>query len=419
MRVRLTRAGRDDSGAIAILVALLAVVLIGMAAFAVDLGNAYAVKRKLSVGADSAALSAATAASKALSVGSATCNTGTGQISPASLQTSAQAAARAEAVRVMGQNDLSGNATVPSVTLSCTADDIRVTVSTAQSVPTFFAGVFGIADTNPVGSATARAFVPASATGLKPIAACTDTVNARYSPPSSSRPFLVFMDNNGNPCGISSSGNWGILNFDDQGQYNAAPTGPFDDPNCANGGSAGCQALWMTTGYYDRVYVPNPSPFVTDPATRAVGRPGLSGSTGQGVGSQFKTALESMPGKVISLPVAQWVSDPGANARFGITGIVSVRVCAVRSQNSYITDPAPRAGECDNAVSGPPARAPYNANLPNQTISEYTWWTTGNNKYALWVEPVSYVTSGSSDPRGSCLFVVGCDTNTRAVQLFQ
>ena len=33
-------------------------------------------------------------------------------------------------------------------------------------------------------------------------------------------------------------------------------------------------------------------------------------------------------GKVISLPVAQWVADPGSNARFGITGIVSVRVCA-------------------------------------------------------------------------------------------
>ena len=46
---------------------------------------------------------------------------------------------------------------------------------------------------------------------------------------------------------------------------------PFDDPNCSNGGSAGCQALWMSSGYYGRVYVPNPSPFVTDPATRVAG----------------------------------------------------------------------------------------------------------------------------------------------------
>jgi Flp pilus assembly protein TadG len=417
VRVRLRRG--DDDGAIAVLVALLAVVLVGMAAFAVDLGNAYAVKRKLSVTADSAALAGAAAASKALSVGSASCDTASGQITPASQQALGQAAAQSAAAAVMSQGDLSGRSTLSPVTLTCTADDIRVTVTNAQSVPTFFAGVFGVADTNPVGAATARAFVPGSASGLKPIAACTDTVSSRYSPPTSSRPFLVFMDNSGNPCGISSAGNWGILNFDDQGQYNAAPTGPFDDPNCSSGGSATCQALWMSTGYYDRVYVPNPSPFVTDPALRAVGRPGLAGSTGQGVGNAFKTALESMPGKVISLPVAQWVAGPGNNARFGITGIVSVRVCAVRSQNSYITDPAPRAGECDNAVSGPPNRAPYNGNLPDQTISEYTWWNTGNNKYALWVEPVSYITSGSSDPRTGCLFVVGCDLNTRAVSLFR
>lgn len=417
MRVRLTR--RDDEGAIAIIVALLAVVLIGMAAFAVDLGNAYAVKRKLSVTADAAAIAGVSAASKALRAGTASCDTASGLITPAARQTAAQAAAQTAAAAVMSQGDLSGNSTLTPVVLSCTADDIRVTVSNAQSVPTFFAGIFGVADTNPVGGATARAFVPGSASGLKPIASCTDTVNSRYDPNGPSKPFLVFMDNSGNPCGISASGNWGILNFDDQGQYNAAPTGPFDDPYCAAGNSATCQALWMSTGYYDRVYVPNPSPWVPNPANRVAGQPGLGGSTGQGVGNAFRTALESMPGKTISLPVAQWVSGPGNNARFGITGIVSVRVCAVRSQNSYITDPAPPAGACDNAVSGPPNRAPYNTNLPNQTISEYTWWTTGNNKFALWVEPVEYITSGASDPRGGCLFVVGCDLNTRAVQLYR
>jgi Flp pilus assembly protein TadG len=416
MRVRLIR-GEDD-GAIAVLVALLAVVLIGMAAFAVDLGNAYAVKRKLSVTADAAAIAGVSAASKVLRAGAVSCDTATGKITPAAQQTAAQAAAQTAASAVMSQGDLSGKSTLTPVVLSCTADDLRLTVSNAQSVPTFFAGIFGIGDTNPVGGATARAFVPGSGTGLKPIAACTDTVNSRYNPSGPSKPFLVFMDNNGNPCGVGANGNWGILNFDDQGQYNAAPTGPFDDPNCASGGSATCQALWMSTGYYDRVYVPNPSPWVANPANRVAGKPGLGGSTGQGVGNEFKTALESMPGKVISLPVAAWVSGNGNNAKFGITGIVSARVCAVRSQNSYYTDPSPYSGECDNAVSGPPNRVPYNTNLPNQTISEYTWWTTGNNKYALWVEPVDYITTGSSDPRGGCLFVSGCDFNTRAVQLY-
>ncbi len=63
MRVQLKH--RDDEGAIAIIVALLSLVLIGMAAFAVDFGNAYAVKRQLSVSADASALDAARAVATA------------------------------------------------------------------------------------------------------------------------------------------------------------------------------------------------------------------------------------------------------------------------------------------------------------------------------------------------------------------
>jgi len=44
--------GADQDGAVAVLIALLAVVLFVMAAFAVDLGNAYAISRQLSVSAD-------------------------------------------------------------------------------------------------------------------------------------------------------------------------------------------------------------------------------------------------------------------------------------------------------------------------------------------------------------------------------
>ena len=52
----------DDDGAVAVIVAILAVVLFGMAAFAVDMGIAYASKRELSVTSDAAALAGAQAA---------------------------------------------------------------------------------------------------------------------------------------------------------------------------------------------------------------------------------------------------------------------------------------------------------------------------------------------------------------------
>ncbi|HSN05775.1 MAG TPA: pilus assembly protein TadG-related protein, partial [Candidatus Angelobacter sp.] len=55
------KVGRDrgDRGAVAILVAIMAVLLVGMAAFAVDFGMAYANKTSLQKAADAAALAVA------------------------------------------------------------------------------------------------------------------------------------------------------------------------------------------------------------------------------------------------------------------------------------------------------------------------------------------------------------------------
>ena len=64
-----SRQRTEDTGAIAVVVAILSTLLLLMAAFAVDLGNAYAVKRQLSVAADAAALDAARAVAVADSAG--------------------------------------------------------------------------------------------------------------------------------------------------------------------------------------------------------------------------------------------------------------------------------------------------------------------------------------------------------------
>ena len=72
MRVLLRRLDRDDErGAVAIMTALLLVVLLVAAAFAVDAGNAYAQNRQLSVAADAAALAAAAKVGEQLPPGDA------------------------------------------------------------------------------------------------------------------------------------------------------------------------------------------------------------------------------------------------------------------------------------------------------------------------------------------------------------
>lgn len=64
MRVRVTPGREDERGAIAVLVALLAVFLIGLSAFTIDLGAAYVSNRNLQKAADAGALAGAQALTK-------------------------------------------------------------------------------------------------------------------------------------------------------------------------------------------------------------------------------------------------------------------------------------------------------------------------------------------------------------------
>ena len=93
----------SESGAVAVMVALWAVILIGMAAIAVDLGNAYAVKRKLSVAADAAALASARDVGQIVidKVSGCTAN----RLVPETAQVEAETIAQATADLVNSNND--------------------------------------------------------------------------------------------------------------------------------------------------------------------------------------------------------------------------------------------------------------------------------------------------------------------------
>ena len=321
MRIQqlIARPGRDD-GAIALIVAVCAVLLLGMAAFAVDFGNAFANKRQLSVAADASALAAARAVNAQIPVGEYLQR----------CRTAVHSAIRGRA----GQRSErpTNDSVVTSVDVACVSGTVEVTVNNQRSVPSFFGGVFGANGYTPAGTATAQLFVPAAVSGLRPIAACQATVLANYIPDASppvANAFLVNVSNNSAVCGGGAPGQWGFTNFLDQGAfgefdnsgdpaYNPDPAVCDPPPGSPSaGGSANCQTTWTSDGYGGPVYFPN---------TTSSPGPGLAGNTGLANQAAFRAAFDDLVGKTIQLPVASQYSG----GRLNVTGVVSALVCSVK-----------------------------------------------------------------------------------------
>lgn len=175
---------RDEPGAVAILVALLAVVLIGMLAFTADVGVAYANKRQMQNAADAAALGAA----------------GVFAQQPggdcASILASGEVAANDEAEALETANQpVSGTSDliVPPATLptplpaaECNADGLVTRATVGGTTPTFFGGLFGDDDGYDV-VRSAAAVVEAATTvgaGLRPLAICSKDLTTMGTYPS-------------------------------------------------------------------------------------------------------------------------------------------------------------------------------------------------------------------------------------------
>lgn len=391
------RGAHDERGAAAILLALLAVVLIGMAAFAVDLGFAYSTKRQLSVAADAAALAAARQVNAALPVGTA-CNS-----------TVLQPIAQSAAVLANSQNDRVGGSTVTSVSVDCSNDDVQVTVTNEKVVDAIFGPVLGVSNYRPSRSATAQLFVPQAAYGLRPIAACYQTVIDNYKPsatPPVINPFVVWVSKDSAVCGTATAGQWGFTNFLEQGgfgEYDQSGTPAYNpDPQCnagntSAGANAGCQTEWTADGYGGPVWFPN---------NAIGGDTGLGGNTGLANSSDWRNAFDGLVDEVIQLPVADRYSEQSGIDRFNVLGVVSVRVCSANRGGTVVQG---TSAEC--AAS----RVPTATQVPD-------WYTLNNNEGGLWVIPVDFATSGVAGPRTGCMATpppAGCDLGTRAIALYR
>ena len=311
MRIQfIARRTGEEHGAVAIIVSLLAIAFLILAAFAVDIGNAYANKRQLSVAADAAALAAAASVVQAMPVGVG-CDTGL-----AAVPGGANSVATAVATDINTKNNRanSGSATEPvdSAVAACVdtnadgvTDAVEVQVRNSRVVPTSIAGVIGISQITPASQATARSVKIRSAGGLRPWAVCDVTVTEAQSEPNTT--FWTGIDKISGPCDSTASGIWGSVDFD------------------GGANSAGDLADWTRDGYPGPVTIPDP----LLPAD-----PGVSNK------SDLRDAFEALVGRTVMFPsVTQFTGGNGNNAAFDAVGIATVKICGIKYANGvYKTD---------------------------------------------------------------------------------
>lgn len=344
---------RDDDGAVAVMVGVLVVLLFGMAVFATDYGMAYGRKRQLQTASDGAALAAAKTFANAATPGQ----------SCATVANTAGAAARTTAVTYATLNWPSGSTlatgSAPSgwsgdagVAYRCNPQgSLEVQVTTKNTSPAIFGGVFGASGFDLSRTAVAAMGAPSAVQGLRPFAVCASAADALLAQdlltPGAAQLVPITKtfgsggsggsigNGNGNggggngntDCG-GAAGNWGTVDFD--------------------GGSnpAGDTALWTDVGYPLIVDLGSTLSILLD------GDPGFpstsSGNCSTNDGCQHTVnlagALDDILGQQSVLPVYDQMSGSGQNAKLRVIGFLGVRVCGWKIGNSSGTIPDPVYG---------------------------------------------------------------------------
>jgi hypothetical protein len=298
-----------DQGAVAIIVALCATMLLVLAAFAVDFGTAYAQKRALSTGVDAAALAAA----KQIEQDTEATETCAAIASKYAVGTTPYNTLRSTVVTsYINDNDPAGSSTgnigeaalLPDdegLSVSCVNNlGLVVKVATDKQVGTVFGGLAGV-DEIDVSQSARAAMGPAKAiTGLRPYGICQGIADQVIAQPTLSH--TIRFDNSSMGCG-SAPGNWGVLDFN--GGSN--PTGEIED--------------WTEFGYNQPITIP-PSGTLTFPGNPGAPNPGA-----------LRDEMNSILDKEITIPIFDLVTGTGQNSVFRITGFLGVRVCAWKFNN--------------------------------------------------------------------------------------
>jgi putative Flp pilus-assembly TadE/G-like protein len=156
MRVQVSRR-RDERGAVALLVGLLSVLLLGISAFTVDLGMAYVTKRQLSSASDAAAL-AADMVYKSQYKGLCTVP-GNDPSNPVAANAAVRAAAETAADDIFTQNFPGGSAADGSITnVACNGTGVQVTYGASGQSSSPFGPLLGGSGTITTAGTAAAAY---------------------------------------------------------------------------------------------------------------------------------------------------------------------------------------------------------------------------------------------------------------------
>jgi len=314
--MRILIAERREDGAVAVMVALLAVVLLGIAAFTTDFGMAYAQRRALSTGVDSAALGVAhTKYTLAMTNRSATCqnlvDADTALAAGASTKASNIAWAQ---VKANSPFEAVIPASAVTTTLDCVSVGIlQVTVAVNLTMNPIFGGVLGAGTMQLNRQAVAALGVSNEVGNLVPIALCEGQANAIKNSVGVGVPPVYPVQKvplskvwgGSSLCGTAAgAGNWGWLKFDGQG----------------NGEPGLEDALKSHNGRLKLSGVP--------PQYQIAGVPGNKAN-----GSPVQDGLIYLTDTTVTIPVYKngTISGNGQNATYTITGFLSVKICGYNS----------------------------------------------------------------------------------------
>jgi hypothetical protein len=333
---------RDDStGAIAVLVALLSIVIIGLAAFATDLGLAYNRARQLQSASDGAALAGAKQLADAAAPG----------LSCAAVLAASQTAADAAARSYAGLNAPPGSQLASGappagwtgdagVAFRCNPQRLaEVRVTSLNQSPSFFGRVFGRSAYDLSKPATAAMGPATQVVGLRPFSFCKNVVDLllaqdKLTPGAAQVISVDKVFNAQNASGVSPTacgnapGNWGTLGLD----------GSSNDPKNIT--------LWTDVGYNKPIDLGSVT-FIDFP-----GDPGFpSAEAGQctvsdGCNRSVKTgdAFDDILGQPSVLPVFEAARGGGNNANFRVVGFLGVRICGWKLGNKQGTVPNSQFG---------------------------------------------------------------------------
>ena len=401
MRVLLTR-GRplhgEERGAVAVTVALLMIVIVGIGAFTVDFGMSYVSTRQLQAASDSAALAAASKYGEI-----------SGSCTVLAADSAARAACRAPSTAYRTDNRAGSTGSITSVACSPDGKALDITYNSAGSTESALGGIFGQSGGyNSAKSATARVQVPTSGIGVRPYALCGSLLPSITTFPSPV--FRMDLPSTGNSMcpGAASSGNWWSIDCPEAPSNSNTYLGTATEFGCTDPINIVPNQA-PRTGATLRTYLTNSCPVKSSTC--------LGANTGNLGGTPILNAWTSLvqAQKRIMLPVFCGVPSPcdqaavvnagGNNAIYPVQSLVGVIVCGYHfgTNNNQNSAAIPMTGECGGTNNPSNLTAAPGSNQDN---------------YLLLRAIRLQVSGGSGDPQ-CALGDTSCDLGLRTIKLTQ